>query len=319
MRQRFARQWPIAVAGLIATVLLCAAAMHKVGPSYSAKASLVLTPPPTAATTAGTGNPNPYLNLNGLQGLADIFSLAMTSSSARATLLRTGFAGSYTVARDTNSDGPIVTVTTKAKTPEGALADLRMVLSMAGPQLARVQAGQVPDNKDLATTTVVSRDTQASASRKSQIRALAVALVVGLLGTALAVSAVDTLRQRRRARKGYARSVRRLRTAPAPGEARAGSALASFSARSRRKTHGSGDSPDSQDSENSGDSAESAKSPVARARARRRRRPRPAPEGPEVPGHRADAPPTRAGRRPAPAAGIVPESRSDAQVGSRLP
>jgi hypothetical protein len=343
LRQRFARQWPIAIAGLIGTVVLCVATMRLVGPSYSAKASLVLTPPPTAPTSTTTGNPNPYLQLNGLQGLTDIFSLAMTSSSSRATLQKAGFVGSYTVARDTTSDGPIVTVMTKAATPEGALADLRMVLDMAGPQLTRVQAGQVPDNKDLATTTVVSRDTQASPSRKSQIRALAVALVVGLLGTALAVSVVDTLTQRRRARKGNGRSVRRLRTAPAPGEARAGSGLAMPSARIRRKTDGSGDSPDSLDSENLGDSADSAespvvrvherKSPVVRARARRRR-PGPASDIPEVPGHsadspptgaeqrpshRADAPPTRAGQRPAPAAGTAPESRPDARVGSRLP
>jgi hypothetical protein len=283
LRQRFRRQWPVAVAGLIATVVLCAAALHKVGPSYTAKASLVVTPPPAAATATTTGNPNPYLQLNGLQGLADVFSLAMTSSASRAALVKEGFVGSYTVARDTTSDGPIVAITTKAKTPEGALADLRMVLNMAGPQLTRVQAAQVPDNKDLATTSVVSSDTQAGASRKSQIRALAVALVVGLLGTALAVSVVDTFRQRRRAKKGSGRTVRRLRTAPAPGEARAGSARPSFSARIRRKTDGSGQTPDtsetpdtadSADSENPGDSADSAKSPGARARARRRRRPR---------------------------------------------
>lgn len=281
LRQRFARQWPIAIAGLIATVVLCAATMRLVGPSYSAKASLVLTPPPTAPTATTTGNPNPYLQLNGLGGLADIFSLAMTSSSAHASLQKAGFVGSYTVARDTLSDGPIVIVTAKAKTPQGALADLGMVLKMAGPQLRAVQANQVPDIKNLATTTVVARDTQASPSRKSQIRALAVALVVGLVGTVLAVSVVDMVVQRRRARKGYGRTVQRLRAAPAPGEARAGSALALFSGRIRRKTDGSGESPDSADSpeaekENPGGSADPAKSPVARARARRRRRPRPA-------------------------------------------
>jgi hypothetical protein len=319
LRQRFARQWPIAIAGLIVTVVLCVATMRLVGPSYSAKASVVLTPPPTASTATTTGNPNPYLNMNGMQGLADIFSLAMTSSSSRTTLQKAGFVGSYTVARDTTSDGPIVTVTTKAKTPEQALADLRLVLYMSGPQLTRMQVGQVADNKDLATASVVSRDTQANPSRKSQIRALAVALVVGLLGTALAVSVVDMLTQRRRARRGYGRPVRRLRTAPAPGEAPAGSALALFSARIRgrlslligsitrngrgrnRKADGPEGSPESSDSGDSGDSddsPDSAKPPAARARARRRPRPGPAPDIPEVPGHSADAPPTGAEQRP---------------------
>jgi hypothetical protein len=325
LRQRFARQWPIAIAGLIATVVLCAATMRLVGPSYSAKASLVLTPPPTAPTATTTGNPNPYLQLNGLGGLADIFSLAMTSSSSHATLQKEGFVGSYTVARDTLSDGPIVIVTAKAKTPERALADLGMVLKMAGPQLRAVQANQVPDTKNLASTTVVARDTQASASRKSQIRALAIALVVGLVGTVLAVSVVDMIAQRRRARKGYGRSVRRLESAPAPGEARAGSG------QGRTKTDASGDSPDSEDP---GDSAYSAKSSVARARARRRPRLGSAPDIPEVSGHRADspptgaeqrpshrpdAPPTGAGQRPASGRGTARESRPDARVGGRLP
>jgi hypothetical protein len=185
----------------------------------------------------------------------------------------------------------------------------------------------------------VSRDTQASASRKSQIRALVVALVVGLVGTALAVSVVDQLTQRRRASKGHGRAVRRLRTAPAPGEARAGGGLASFSARIRarlslpiRSITGNGrggekdgdesagpaaDSKDSNDSPDSGDSPDSAKSPVERARARRRPRPGPAPDAAEAPGHRAG---TRRqlvrGNDQKPAAGAAPDPQPDARVGS---
>jgi hypothetical protein len=200
MRQRFVRWWPIAIAGLIATVTLCAAITRLVGPSYSVKASLVLTPPPTAATT--TGNPNPDLQLSELRPFADVVSRAMMSGSTLTALAKEGLIGSYTVVRDTTTDAPILNVTTKAKTPEAALADLRLVLNMAAPQLANLQASLGVASDYRVSTTVVARGTQASVSRKSQIRALAVALVVGLVATALAVSVVDMLMQRRRARKG---------------------------------------------------------------------------------------------------------------------
>jgi len=67
------------------------------------------------------------MQLNGLQPLADIVSRAMMSSSSLAALDKAGLNGSYTVARDTTTDGPVITVVTKADTPAAALTDLRLV------------------------------------------------------------------------------------------------------------------------------------------------------------------------------------------------
>jgi capsular polysaccharide biosynthesis protein len=339
--RRFRRQWPIAVAGVIATVVLCAATLHIVPPTYTTKASLLLTPPPTPASVSTTGNPNPYMQLGGLQPLADIVSRAMMSSSSLATLRKAGLDGSYTVARDTTTDGPIVTVTTKAKTPAAALTDMRLVLNLAGPQLNNLQANQGVVDKNRVTTTVVARDTQAGTSRKSQIRALVVALVAGLVGTALAVSVVDLLMQRRRKPKQAGRAIRRLTTAPAPGQARADAAPSSFSARAMlrpghlvramtRNGHAGAAAPDGSSAPATADTAigsgESAVEPSVRAR----RRPLPgrASDVPEAP------PPTarirRRARGSAQQAGSVPESDADPddresdadpddRVASRLP
>jgi hypothetical protein len=340
LRQRFVRQWPIAIAGLIATVVLCVATMRLVPPSYSTKASLLLTPPKTSPTATTTGNPNPYMELGGLQPLADVVSRAMMSSSSLTSLSKAGLIGSYTVVRDTTTDGPILTVTTKAKTPEAALTDLRLVLRLTGPQLTSLQADEGVADQDRVTTTVVARDTQASASRKSQIRALVVALVFGLVGTALAVSVVDRLMQRRRAPKGSGRRVRRLTAAPAPGEARAGGARASFSAgigwrpsllrsitrngrarnREANESAASADLAESADSADS-DSADSANSPEEPpARARRRPRPGLALDVPEAPPVTARTRRRRMrGNHQQPAPVTAPESRPDARVGSHLP
>ncbi|HEY7049800.1 MAG TPA: hypothetical protein VH373_21465 [Jatrophihabitantaceae bacterium] len=325
--RRFVRQWPIAVAGLIITVVLCAATIRLVPPSYATKASLLLTPPQTPATAATTGNPNPYMQLGGLQPLADIVSRAMMSSSSLAALRKAGLEGSYTVTRDTTTDGPLVTVTTKAKTPEAALTNLRLVLNLAGPQLNTLQANQGVVPKNRVSTIVVARDTQANKSRKSQIRALVVALVAGLVGTALAVSVVDLLMQRRRAPKQAGRAVRRLTTAPTPAEARAESAPASSSARTIlrpghliRSVTRNGHSRRAEPAESAGPAtsdaaAESAVEPSVRAR----RRPLPGltPDVPEAPPATARIRRRARGNTQQPGAASDPDP--DDRVASRLP
>lgn len=328
--RRFVRQWPIAVVGVIATVVLCAATLRLVPPSYSTKASLLLTPPPTAPTATTTGNPNPYMQLGGLQPLADVVSRSMMSSSSLSTLRNHGLDGSYTVARDTTTDGPIVTVTTKAKTPAAALKDLQLVINLAGPQLNSLQANEGVTSKNRVTTVAVARDTQAGASRKSQIRALVVALVGGLVITALAVSIVDLLTQRRRSSKQSGRTVRPLATAPATAEAEAESATASTSGRAMWRPrvlgrtivgNGSGDLEDepaaSAPNGDSADTSERAVQPAFRAR----RRPLPG-LGPDVP----DASPVIArtrrrarGSAQPPSAVSTPTADPDDRVASRLP
>lgn len=330
--RRFVRQWPIAVAGVIATVVLCAATLRLVPPSYSTKASLLLTPPPTAPTATATGNPNPYMQLGGLQPLADIVSRTMMSSSSLTALRKAGLVGSYTAVRDTTTDGPLVTVTTTAKTPQAALTDLRLVLNLAGPQLNSLQANQDVTSKNRVSTIVVARDTHASASRKSQIRALLVALVVGLVGTALAVSVVDLLTQRRRASKRSGRTVRRLTAAPAPVEAQAGSAGASFFARTVwrpglriRSTTGNGHNGAPAAEEPAApamagapaDSADPAVHPAARAR----RRPLPglAPDVPEASPVTARIRRRARGNARQPSAVTAPSEEPDDRVASNLP
>jgi hypothetical protein len=219
LRQRFIRRWPIGFVGIVATVALCLAAFSFVPPTFTATADVLLVPPPTSPTATATGNANPYITLGGMQPLADVVARAVTSSATLAQLRRQGLTGSYTVIRDANTDGPILTVTTKDKNAVATLADLSLVLATAQPQLDRLQSQQLVSRKDRVTATVVARDSAANASRKSQIRALVVAVVAGVVGTALVVSAADTLL----IRLGNRRKIRRERsrtTGPATRSAR---------------------------------------------------------------------------------------------------
>ena len=212
--QRFKRRWPVAVLGLLATIVLAVAVLALVPARYTAKADLLLTPPPTSSSATAAGNPNPYIALGGLQPLADVVSRNMMSSGVQARLRAKGVTSSYTVARDTTTDGPLLTVNTTGTSPAAALKDLSTIIAAAEPQLNDLQGAESVPVRDRVTIRAIAKDTVASTSRKSQTRATLVAVVGGLVGTALAVSLVDTILIRRRARR-----MRRLGAAPASSTA----------------------------------------------------------------------------------------------------
>jgi hypothetical protein len=196
LRHRFRRRWWVALLGILGTAGLCLMALSAVPASYKAKADVLLTPPGTVTTSVP--NPNPYLDLGGLAPLADVISQAMTSSSLVTQLDREGLIGTYSVIRDVTTDAPVLTVTASGKSPSSVLKNLRLVVAAISPQLTRLQTAESVPAKDWVTATIVAEDTTATASRKSQTRAVLVAGVAGLFATALAVSVIDTLLLRRR-------------------------------------------------------------------------------------------------------------------------
>lgn len=205
LRNRFIRRWRLGVVGVLLTVGLSLGAGTVIGASYSAEAYILLTPPPTSAAGAV---PNPYLALNGLLPFTDVVARALNSDTALTQARQAGLSGAYTVARDLTSNGPLLDVVTTASSGAAALKDLSVVVKMASPELTRLQAGQSLRRTQLVTPRVVSQDTVATASHKSQIRAAVVAAVIGLVLTALAVCVVDILllRSRDRRRDGVSRT-----------------------------------------------------------------------------------------------------------------
>jgi hypothetical protein len=214
--QRFQRHWLVTLLGLLATILLSVAALQLVPARYTAKADLLLTPPQANPAATANGNPNPYIQLGGLQPLADVVSRTMMSGSMRTRLHAKGVTSSYTVVRDTTTDGPILTVTTSAKSGAAALNDLKLILAAGQPELSRLQAAESVPTRDQVTIATVAADTVAGLSRKSQIRATLVAVVGGLVGTALAVSVLDMIQVRRRARSLRSRPVAAAASATPP-------------------------------------------------------------------------------------------------------
>lgn len=194
MRQR----WYFTIAGLLVTLALCGLASTAVPVKYQAKAQILVLPP---KTTVGNGG-NPYLALGGLQAAADVLARAMSDAQTYAKLRGEGITGTYTVARDLTTSGPVLLVAADNSTPDSALATLQGILAQAAPRLTELQdALTVPDSTRL-TSDVFTQDKVATAQRKSQIRAILVAFAAGIFATVLLVSAGDSMLTRRARRRG---------------------------------------------------------------------------------------------------------------------
>ncbi|HET6209818.1 MAG TPA: hypothetical protein VFD94_05525 [Jatrophihabitans sp.] len=193
------QRWYFTLIGLLITLLLCGMAAIAVPVKYQAKAQILLLPPKTSVGTGG----NPYLALGGLQAASDVLARAMSDGKTFQLLRSQGVTGTYTVARDLTTSGPILLVVADDSSPAGALNTLSGILAQAAPRLSQLQDDlNVPANTRL-TSNVFTQDSVAGIQRKSQIRAVLVGFAGGVFLTIMLVSAADSVLSRRRRRAAW--------------------------------------------------------------------------------------------------------------------
>lgn len=199
LRRVLLRRWYFVLGGFGVTAVLCLGAMKAVPVTYEASADSLLVP----AATSTVGGQNPYLAVGGLTAPADVLAKAMSDASVLVALRKAGVSGSYTVARDMSTNGPMVLVTAKDKTAGGVLATLKAVVARLAPTMQQLQdslSPPVPQRYRLAVQSVLVAK-EASPIRKSQLRAMLVALAVGVVGTVFGVALLDGFLARRRGRR----------------------------------------------------------------------------------------------------------------------
>ena len=173
------RRWYVVVAGLVVTAGLCVAAATLVPPHYEVKTSVVLLPGPT---TVGKGG-NPYLSLGNLEGVAAILARAMSDGAVTQKLLKQGASKDYLVATDPTTAGPVLLITSDAKTAADSLKTRELILKELPVRLSVLQeSAQVP-TRSLISLSTLSQDEQPTMVRKSQIRALFLAFALGICTT----------------------------------------------------------------------------------------------------------------------------------------
>ncbi len=191
------RRWYLTVLGLAVTVGLVAAAVIAVPVSYEAKAYVVVIPPANSTSNSD----NPLLGLTGLTSAADVLARAMSDPSKVNKLKQQGVTGKYTVVRDLTTDGPVLVVTANLDDSSGVLRELKLILADMPSTLSTVQQSASVSKRDQIGLLTLSIADKPTSDRKSQLRAVIVAVVVGLLLTMLIVSVGDRLIRRRSRRR----------------------------------------------------------------------------------------------------------------------
>jgi uncharacterized protein involved in exopolysaccharide biosynthesis len=218
LRALLVRRWYLTLAGLIATAFLAFGANIAVPVQYEAQSDVLLLPPTPRGNPNGS---NPYLSLSGYQAFADIVARAMNDTAAVRAVQSTGVTDSFNVTRDLTTNGPVVLAKVAGAHSAKVVGELRAVVRHIPFVLKVLQDENHVIMQAQFTAQVITHPVVPAAGRKSQIRAVLVAIVAGLFGTALFVAVIDRIARRRRTRR-----VSEDRPTPAPEAIRPEPALA---------------------------------------------------------------------------------------------
>ena len=200
------RRWYVVVLGIALTVFLGLQAYQSAPVTYQAEASLVLIPPPDSVTIGD----NPFLYLGGLDQALGVLTVKLNSSEAQTVILAGSQDNSYTVAKDSDTTGPIMRIDASSSSAQGALKTLGAVVDETPKFLDVLQNDlKVPKQSKLATL-VLSVDKIPVENDKAKIRSLLVMVAAGGAGTLLLTGLFDRMigaLKDRKLRKGQATEV----------------------------------------------------------------------------------------------------------------
>ena len=207
--QSLRRNWYVGIFGLLVTAVLVIAAAILIPAKYVATSQLVLLGPISQPVKShnGVANPNgvtnpflgidPYLSIDALDSMANVVSLAMTDSETAQALQNAGVS-QYSVVYDPTNAGPILTVQAEGSSREEATGAVSAVTEQVPLTLARLQENAHVSPSAFLTVDVIARPSAPTKSSKTQLRAIGLALVAGLVLTVLAIAFIDGWRIRRR-------------------------------------------------------------------------------------------------------------------------
>lgn len=198
IRDVLLRRWRLAALGLLLTLLLCDLAAVLVPAQHQAVARVLLLPP--AGTVENGGNP--YLALNGLGTTASIVSQALSDETTASAIRGRGAQGNYVVEPDPAVSGPVLLITVEAKTSKEALTTLRVLVDEVPLTLVRLQSTLAAPTSAYISASLLTSDHASHVLRKSQLRAVLLALVVGLGATVFGTALFDRSRRYHRAPTG---------------------------------------------------------------------------------------------------------------------
>ncbi len=206
------RRWYVVVIGLPVTIALCWAMTVLVPVQFNLQAKVLLVPPKEMVD----GKPvNPYMNLGGLDGTADVLSASLMDTVVADAMDKQGIAAEYETSRDQSVAGPVLMIDVKGDSREDAIKSQAFLLQQVPAILDRLQSSISVVSSAWIGSTVITREATPTVDRKGQIRALIVIGFLGIGGTYLTASLLDGhLMSRRRRPAGTARPLETSQRSP---------------------------------------------------------------------------------------------------------
>jgi hypothetical protein len=198
------RRWKVALPIFLVFAVFAFVGSGMIDAEYSANGSVMLIGPSTSGAAAadpaaGEGDGNPLVTgCNSCETVARATQLSLSSTEAKQGMAEAGLSTDYAIVVENRS--PLMTLTAKSDTPQGAVDSLAGVIERINGEL-ELQQSDVNAPSDLRiTTNVLFQDTAAKGDYGGRTKARAGILAAGILaaaGAALLLEGVKFTRKRR--------------------------------------------------------------------------------------------------------------------------
>ncbi|MBD5831672.1 hypothetical protein [Janibacter melonis] len=207
------RRWWVVVIGVLFSFAAAYGAYVTTPPTYEATATVLLLPPRVAVEEGD----NPLLQLGGLNDAVDVLVLELSSQDLRKRVERMQPDASYEVVNEPSTSSPVLLLTTRDVTSEGALQVRDELLATTPQSLAGLQSKITTSSEEQITSRVVSSDKVAEPVGRDRARSALIAFVGAGVLTLIALSLVDGALRRRTARRAAGPGHRARRGTPPVG------------------------------------------------------------------------------------------------------
>jgi hypothetical protein len=188
------RQWILTGFLLVLTFAAGVAAWVKIPGPYTTESMVVLVPSKQEAKINGN---NVYLSYGGSENVAgDIVQRQVMDPATVTALYNKGYTGSYTIADDTNTTGPILDITVTGKSKSVVESTLSAVTTEVQSKLVVLQQNIPAANQ--ITSMVASFDTSAKLEVSKKARVVVLLVGLGLVLTYALPQILDAEIRRRR-------------------------------------------------------------------------------------------------------------------------
>lgn len=191
------RRWYLLLLGLIASMALGYGAMAISPPQHTARALVMLLPPTATVEESG----NPFLSLSNLDLPARVVVASVSSTSVRDEVSKQHPDIDYTIAMEESTRGPVIAVDVAGPSEQETLETLPTLIDQTLATLERLQNEVDAPTNDSVRAMLLTQDSSTTVDNGGTVRVGIAGVMLGLVVTVIAASAIDGRALARRSRR----------------------------------------------------------------------------------------------------------------------